>query len=201
MSPPPGDTRLSAEARRAQIVDAADILLSELGYLPLPIALLSERAGISRALIYARFVSQYDIVNEVLNRHLELLIDAGVDDAMAMADLASAAEHGALIYLAHIAKVGAALHVGFRESYMIGHFDRKILRLRDRTFRPLARLVRREMKLSVVDTIAAIQMMLTIPEEAGRLVFEGEIKLDQAEVLCRRLLKSSIDALRPNGAA
>lgn len=192
---------MSAEDRRAQIIGATDALLSELGYLPLPMATLSQRAGISRALIYARFASQHDLVNAVLLQHFETLRQAGLFEAMAAATLDEAAERSALIYLRHTALHGAALHIGFRESFMAGQIDRGVQRLRDRAFLRLARTARRELRLDVVDTIAAIQMILTIPEEAGRLAFEGELQLDQAMELCTRLLRASIASLRPSEAA
>ena len=105
------------------------------------------------------------------------------------------------IYLAHIAAAGPALHIGFREAFMHGKLAPSVLACRDRIFRMIARRVRRELRLNAVETIAAIQMLLTIPEEAGRLVYEKDISLEDGRQICRRLLMSSIDALRPNGAA
>ena len=190
--------RMSAEDRRDQIIKIADALIGELGYLPLPIGELSQRAGISRALIYARFASQQDLVNTVLKVHFDALDTNGLFKAAANLQSWEDIHEVASIYLKHVAKAGPALHVGFREPFMKGQIDPQLRAQRDRTFRAIARITRQHLRFGIGDTIAAVQMLLTIPEEVGRIIFEKELGLEEGLQLSRRLLNSSIEALSPS---
>jgi TetR/AcrR family transcriptional regulator, transcriptional repressor of bet genes len=60
-----------AEARRAQIVDAAIKTLDEIGYVQASLAQIAKRAGISTALISYHFADKDDLMNHVLVRLLE----------------------------------------------------------------------------------------------------------------------------------
>jgi TetR/AcrR family transcriptional regulator, transcriptional repressor of bet genes len=60
-----------AEARRAQIVDAAIKTLDEIGYVQASLAQIAKRAGISTALISYHFADKDDLMNHVLVKLLE----------------------------------------------------------------------------------------------------------------------------------
>ena len=60
-----------AEARRAQIVDAAIKTLDEIGYVQASLAQIAKRAGISTALISYHFSDKEDLMNHVLVNLLE----------------------------------------------------------------------------------------------------------------------------------
>jgi AcrR family transcriptional regulator len=60
-----------AEARRAQIVEAAIKTLDEIGYVQASLAQIAKRAGISTALISYHFSDKDDLMNHVLVRLLE----------------------------------------------------------------------------------------------------------------------------------
>ena len=60
-----------AEARRAQIVDAAIKTLDEIGYVQASLAQIAKRAGISTALISYHFSDKEDLMNQVLMTLLE----------------------------------------------------------------------------------------------------------------------------------
>jgi TetR/AcrR family transcriptional repressor of bet genes len=60
-----------AEARRAQIVDAAIKTLDEIGYVQTSLAQIAKRAGISTALISYHFADKDDLMNHVLLHLLE----------------------------------------------------------------------------------------------------------------------------------
>jgi AcrR family transcriptional regulator len=60
-----------AEARRAQIVEAAIKTLDEIGYIQASLAQIAKRAGISTALISYHFSDKDDLMNHVLVKLLE----------------------------------------------------------------------------------------------------------------------------------
>jgi TetR/AcrR family transcriptional regulator, transcriptional repressor of bet genes len=60
-----------AEARRAQIIEAAIKTLDEIGYVQASLAQIAKRAGISTALISYHFSDKDDLMNHVLMKLLE----------------------------------------------------------------------------------------------------------------------------------
>jgi AcrR family transcriptional regulator len=192
-------TRLSPDVRRGQIVDAAASVLLEQGYLPLPTERLAEHAGVSKALVYAYFPTQYDLANAVLDRRFAALTAAGIEAASLGKPLREAALEAARIYFEDVAEHGPQIHVVLRDQFMRGHLDARLAALRDRVVRNLARAARQSLHMTARETVAAINMIITIPEQAGSLAHGGEMERDRARELCAQLIASSVDALTPRG--
>ena len=70
-TPPPPRKRLSAEDRRAAILDAALGVFSRRGYNGASIDEIAQTAGISKALIYEHFPSKKDLHVSLLERHTQ----------------------------------------------------------------------------------------------------------------------------------
>jgi AcrR family transcriptional regulator len=193
--------RLSAEVRRRQILDAAAALVLEQGHLPLSLERLAGRVGISKGLIYEYFPIQPDLFNALLVEEQAALRAEGMPDTAEDVGGRSAAHHCADVYLRHIASAGPLAHFILRDAYMAGHVDPAAVRLRDRLIRGFARRARLELRLPTPEAIAAVLLVLAIPEEMGRLVWQGEIPLETARQLLAQLVTSSVTALRPAESA
>jgi AcrR family transcriptional regulator len=187
--------RLSPAIRRAQIIEAAATLTVELGYLPLPIEQLAAKSGVSKALFYTYFPDQYALFNRLLERELTSLLAGGLDIASQVTDIEQAAPLCGTLYFDHVAHSGPLLHILMADRYMAGRVERRLLRLRNAILRRLARTWRLTAKLAKPETLAAIEMMIAIPEEAGRLVFTKELDINVGRQLCRTLITSSLQAL------
>ena len=190
-------SRLSPELRRSQILDAAGQLVQAQGHLPAPLDRLARAAGVSKALIYAYFPTQYDLCNGLLDREFGALLAAGLEEAARLSPLEAAALACADIYFQHVATTGSLTHILLRDPYLTGHLDRRLARIRDRITLALARAARRELRLSAKENVAAISIITTIPEEAGRLVHAGEMDHDRGRALNATLIRSSLVALTP----
>lgn len=193
----PKRARLSPEARRAEILAAAETLVLAQGHLPVPLGRLAATAGVSKALIYAYFPTQHDLFNGVLARQFAKLGEAGVETAAADPDFRAAAMACALTYFDEIARDGPIIHVILRDPYMAGHLDPALARFRDRVALRLARGARRVLRLDAKETIAALSILTTLPEEAGRLAYAGEMDVARGRELTVMLMESSLDALAP----
>ncbi|MDP2212931.1 TetR/AcrR family transcriptional regulator [Phenylobacterium sp.] len=195
-----GRARLSPEVRRGQILDAAEALLMSHGGLPLPLDDLARAAQVSKALIYAYFPTQHDLANALLARRFAALLSAGLEDASARPELFDAAQACAELYFEEVAQTGPVAHIVLRDPFMAGRIDPDIAAIRDRIARRLARAARRGLRLSPKEAVAALSLMTTIPEEAGRLVHAGDLSLGRGRELNRRLIASSLRALTPDQA-
>ncbi len=68
--------RLSAEDRRAELLDAATEVFARRGYHAAAIDEIAQAAGISKALIYEHFPSKKDLHASLLERHVQEIVDA-----------------------------------------------------------------------------------------------------------------------------
>lgn len=189
--------RLSAEVRRAQLVEAAARLALAQGYLPVPLERLAADAGVSKALIYGYFADQHDLFNAVLAQEFRQLAQAGLEAAASVGDLEAAAVACSQIYLRQVARHGPIAHIILRDLYMVRHVRPDLAAFRDRIARRLARRVRAELKLPPEEVVGAISLVTTIPEETGRLVWQGDLDLELGLELGARLVRASLAALRP----
>lgn len=191
-------SRRPAEARRRQIVEAAARLVVDQAYLPLQPERLAAAVGVSKALIYGYFPDQHDLFNAVLADEFAALADAGIEVASQSGSLEQTALACAELYFHHVCARGPVVHVVLRDVYMVRRVDPAVAAVRDRIVRRLARQVRRELSLPPEETVGAITLATTIPEDAGRLVWQGELSPEAGLELCRRLTGAALAALRPD---
>lgn len=188
--------RLPADARRAQLVAAAQRLILAQGYLPLAPERLAREVGVSKALVYGYFPEPHALANAVLARQFEDLAGAGLPHAAAAGDLSTAALACADLYFRHVAERGPAAHVILRDVTMARRVRPDLARFRDRIAARLIRLARRELALPVREAVGAFNLVVTIPEEAGRLVWQGDLAFEAGAELTRRLVAASLAALK-----
>lgn len=192
----PPRRRLSGAARRAELIDAARALIVEQGHLPLSMEALARAAGVSKALVYAHFPDQDELYQAVVEAELDDLDRRGLAEVSAGAgELEAAACAAADLYLAHVAERGTVLHLIFRDPYMAGRLPARARRMRDAVLGGFARALRRAYGCPAREAVAAVNLALTIPEETGRLVFQGDLDLERGRGLCRELVLGALAAL------
>ena len=192
--------RLSAEVRRGQILQAARAALVAQGHLPLAPERLAAEIGVSKALIYTYFPDQADLANAIAAEDFARLAADGLDAAARLDELETAAVASAEIYFRHVCAQGPALHVILRDPYMRGRLAPAVAAARDRAARPLVRRAAKALALPADEAVGAFSLVLAIPEEAGRLVWQGELSPDAGLELCRRLTAAAVQSLQsPDG--
>ena len=188
--------RLSPEVRRAQMLDSAAKMIVEQGYLPLPVEELARQVGSSKGLVYAYFPTQHDLFNALLEREIRSLLLGGLETASRVQDLEQAAVLCAMLYFEHVARNGPLLNILMTDLYMAGHLDATVRQTCDEVADRLTRLAAKELPCSADEIHAAIEMMVAIPDEAGRLVFHRELDQTTARQICHSLIESCLKALR-----
>lgn len=188
--------RLASELRRDQLLDAAARLVVEQGFLPLAMERLARGANVSKALIYAYYPTQYELLNALLTREVDALAAAGLDSASHGKVLEAVTLDCVMLYFDHVVRWGPLLHILLSDRFLMGHLDREAVRKRDRIVRRIARLARRSMRLPPKEVLAGINLILAIPEEAGALAFHRELDVAIARDLCRTLTLSGLEGLK-----
>jgi AcrR family transcriptional regulator len=193
-------TRKRASDRVSEMLDIVEARLNAERTATVSMKDIGDAAGASRALVYAYFPDQFRLLDAVLARHVEALSAAGLSRAAAEGSLTDRARAAAAIYLRHVVQSGFALEIVLREAAIARQLNGEATAFRGRIYRRLANQARRELRMPAHEALALIQLLVVIPEEAGKLVISGSLTLDEAQALCERLLHSSIESLRPSPA-
>jgi AcrR family transcriptional regulator len=189
--------RMRAADRIAEMLDIADAQLTATRSALPSMKAIGEAAGASRALVYAYFPDQIRLLDAVLDRHIVLLRDAGIEQAAATGPLLDRCVTCADIYLRHIAAHGMAIEILLREASVARQLSRVASAFRARIYHRLARAAAIELRMGATEALTLVQLLAVIPGDAGRLVVEGAVTLDDGIELNQRLVASSIAALRP----
>jgi AcrR family transcriptional regulator len=189
--------RLAPEARRESLLDVAAGLLLEQGYLPLGVQDVADAAKVSKALVYKYFPEPSDLYNALLERACEDLSGAGLERAADQHEAAAVAT--AEVYFRYVCATGPLIQIILRDRFMAGRISRSAMAFRDAVCGALARSLHRDLGLPVRQAVACVSIGMTMPEECGRLVFQGDLEPDQGSALCRELVLGVIDVASRRG--
>ncbi len=170
-------------------------MIVEQGAFPLQLDMLAERLGISKALIYTYFPTQYDLGNALLAQRLDALDVQGLDAASNLPDWREAATACADIYQRETATNGPLLHILLSDLYLARRITPDLLARYRRIMGRLARRLRSISGLAAAEAISALTITSTIAEEAGTLVSSGRIDEDLAREISRAMTIGAIENL------
>lgn len=188
------DRRLTSALRRAEILDAAGRALTDQGFLPIAMEQVAREAGVSKALIYAYFPKPAALYGALLEGALETL--AAEVQAIRAKSFEAEASAAALIYFDEVAEHGARLHLLLTDAFLDGARSVDATALRDAIWLKLLRASRTYVDLPPEERVAAMAILMAIPEELGRLAHRGEIARERARALCKQLIVSSLRGLK-----
>lgn len=191
--------RLESAARRGEILAAAADVIAAQGFLPIPVEQVAGGAGVSKGLVYAYFPTRTALYDGVLAQSIEALAP-GID-AVAPGDFETLAVACAQLYFDEVASHGALLHILFTDPALDGQRSAAALAWRNRLWRRLIRASRAYARLAPREAVGALAIILSLPEETGRLAHRGELSVERARGLCASLVLSAIRGLRAAPAA
>jgi AcrR family transcriptional regulator len=189
--------RMRAHERAATMVLEADRQINLQRSARISPTEIAADLGTSRSLVYSYFPDLNALLVAVLDRHAELLLEAGIEEVAGREAMVDAATECAVIYLEHIVNHGSAIELCFREKWLVRHLDGRMKRLANRLLRGMARKVQRELRYEPREALGVVQILQAVPEEGARLIRNGDISLETARALCRRLVEASLEELRP----
>lgn len=192
----PPRTRLKPEERARQILAAAARLIVEQGTLPIPFDALGQRVGISKALVYSYFPTQYDLANRLLDERLMGLIAAGLDEAARRPDWREAARACAALYLDETATQGPLLHILLSDLYLAGRIEPRLMAAYAGMMRRMARRLREVTGLGSREAVAALHVLAAIPEETGNLVFQERLSPELGREICLEMVVGGVEGLQ-----
>lgn len=194
-------SRKSADARMADLIAAADRIVNQTRSADLSLQQVVDEVGISRALVYAYFPDRFRLLDAVLAGHVARLEEAGLSRAAANGRLEERVRACARIVLHHILDHGATLELVMRDQDVARQLDGTTLRYLRRIVLVLARQAAIEMRMGGAEAMAFVELLAVIPLEAARRVQADAVRVEIAESVCDRLVRSSIAAQVPQTAA
>lgn len=189
--------RKRAADRVEQMLDIADRQINQLRAAAISMQAVGDEAKVSRALVYAYFPDQFRVIDAVLARHVAALRAAGIERAAAQGDALERVAAVAAIYFDHAVEHGAALEYVLRDAGVVRQLDGSAIAFRARLLRAIGRALRLELRLPAHEALVFAQLLEVIPSESARLVREGQMRHEEAAEVAARLIRSSIEALRP----
>lgn len=186
--------RLSSAQRREEILAAAGRALADQGFLPVPVEQIAREAGASKALVYAYFPKQVSLYNALLADALAPLAER--IGKIKRANFETEAAEAMLAYFDEVADHGARLHLLFTDAHLDGVRDTAITAARDALWRRFLRASRAYVTLPPAERVAALAILLAIPEDLGRLAHRGELTRERARALCKQLVISALRGVR-----
>ena len=166
------------------------------GFLPVPLEALARKLGVSKALIYAYYPTQYDLVNGLLRHYMPDLARFQLAELELGGDIYKIAEQSALAYFEHVADIGPLLHILLSDFYAISQVDPGILTLQGQVFGRLARVVRASFGFDAVQSLATVRLLAALVEEAGTLSFRGFYARDMCREICLQLVAGGLDGVQ-----
>ena len=180
------------------MLDAADTIVQRDRAADLPIAEVGEMAGSSRALVYTYLPDRYRLLDALLDRHADLLEQAGLDQACRSGQFAQRAQAAALVYMRHTVDHGETIELVLREDAVVRELHSRLRQARQRAYRCLARAARRDLSMRAREALALVLVLEAMPVEAARKVRDGSLSLAEAEALLQRLMAAAIGSQAPN---
>ena len=187
--------RFNRDERQADLLrHAAREVLGQGGF-PISFERLACAAKVSKALVYNYFPNQYALGSALLSDALAVVDRTALRHAVAQPDVLTAARDCADLYFDIVSRHGPLLHVLLADAFLEHGPDRTTFGRASVMLLPLARRLKRELELSSREAMVIVQLLLTIPEEAGRKVFHGDVDAELARRLCGETIVASLAAL------
>ena len=193
--------RLSSDDRREHILAAATGMLATSGVTDISMERLARQCGVSKALIYAHFPKFSAVLDGVVQREFQSLEANGLALALSSAEPAVAAASSARIYFQRVSMQGSVLHMLLINPFAASQFSNTTRAIRNSLLRRMAVRVREGTGLSVHHSVTGAVLLTSIPERAGRMVFEKQVDMEIGAQLCELLTTTTFHALVPGGGA
>src|SRR5438128_555910 len=101
MAPDERPSRLTASARRAQLVEVGRALFAERGYEATSVEEIAERAKVSKPIVYEHFGGKEGLYAVIIDREMEHIV-AGITDAISSGSPRERLEAAALAFLTYV---------------------------------------------------------------------------------------------------
>jgi AcrR family transcriptional regulator len=188
-------TRLAPEARRGQILGAATHRILKYGIGSVSLERIAGDLGISRGLVYNYFSNRDTLLAALLHHEQSELRDRGLRAALNAKSFDVLIRKTTRIYLEHARDRSALIQSLLSDPSVTALMREENRTEQDRTHRFFVRATRRQYALPLATAVAVVQLLMAVTGEAGKLVADGRLEVEEAEVLCFQLITGGLAKL------
>ncbi len=175
--------RLSAEARRAQLLQVAREVFVEDGYHGAAMEQIATRAGVTKPVLYQHFESKKELYLALLSEDMNALqtrVESAIDDAKSNRERI---QRGLASYFEYIEANEGSFHLLFRETLGAEPDFREVIeRFRDAVAARIGKIIAEETLLPVAHSELLARGVMGMGESAAQWWLERR-SVDKAEVL------------------
>ena len=197
----PPRRRLSPEARRAAILDAAADLVSREGVSAASVERLSAECGVSKALIYAYFGNRNALLGEVLLREYPAFQQREPVPVDPEADLEEVVRRTTRGYLEHVAEKGILLQRLLAEPAIVATVSATRQLGREVTARQFAAMMVESHGIPLEKGIVVADILMGVTGAAGNLLFRKQIDREMLADMVVRIILAAVRSVGSQPAA
>ena len=176
-----------------RILNAAIEVYNANPVLPLPLSPVAETAGVSRALIYSHFNDQYHLLGAMIEAQVAK-VRAPVLEALGRStNVAETAQAMGQVLFEQFVQNGLLLANATQDDFLQNHLPVTFKNFLANGLRRMSRIAVREYGFTNRQAIAAILLLAVIPEQAARLVRNGQISEAAGRRGVKRAIRISVD--------
>lgn len=181
-----------------RILRAANAVYNDNPVLPLPPSDVADRAHVSRALIYAHYPDQYELASRLIALHVKELspnLFRALSDERTFSERAETVGH---VLFNHFLANGLLLANAPQDDFLRHRLPPEWRRLLSVGLKRLASQARHDFGFSRRQALAAILILAVIPEQASRLVRNGQISEETGRANVTRGIRLSVATFQPD---
>ncbi|MGR4893497.1 TetR/AcrR family transcriptional regulator [Sphingopyxis sp. LARHCG72] len=193
--------RSSRDERRTDLLGHAARGVLTQGGLPLSYDQLAVAAGVSKALVYNYFPSQIALGTALVEEELTSVDRRELGRLAALEDPVAAARACADLYFDIVADRGPLLHILLADPLLNQGQTAHVTARSGLLLLPLVRRLRGAFGISAREANIIVQLLITLPEESGKQVFQGSSARERARRLCGDTVEATLSALQGDRSA
>ncbi|BFM18491.1 hypothetical protein R50073_46740 [Maricurvus nonylphenolicus] len=190
-------TRLSPEARIAEILDHAAAIVSSEGVAAVSMERVGKEAGISKSLVYSYFPSNTELLKALLQRELQELRRKQTRASLRAETFEQMVRGITREYLAHIEQRGLLIYRLQSEPSVSGGGAITDYG-RDASVQYLAEIVHRVFDIPMSIAVPATDISFGLPDAAGNYLDEKKADRQTVEDITVAMIIGSVKALKDN---
>lgn len=188
-------TRLTPQARKTEILDAAAGLVLREGVSALAMERLARDCGVSKGLVHTYFATRDVLLGALLHREQADLRERGLAGALEAVSFEELIRQTTRIYLEQVRDRGALISALIADPSVARLMEEDSQRDRERTLRYFAKAVQREFGLGEAAARAVVDGFLDFTGGVGRHVATGALEVSEATEMCGRLIVGGLESL------
>jgi len=191
---PPRRTRLEPEARQQQILDSAARIIASEGLTAVSMERIARDTGVSKALVYAYFSSQTNLLKALLKRDLERIQNSQMQAAISARTFEELVQNTTRVALRETARRGHVLRRLLGEAAIVNSLQTVRTHEHETNVRYLARRISKEFRIPIEAAMVLTEIGLGLTIAAGETLQSSGAPIEEVEEVTVAMIIAAVKA-------